>query len=79
MARAGALILQVLKWRLQRNSGYAKNRVRDTMVLVHQVLIGAGGLKADAQVVLVSFLKQTSATFYMNLRFAKLVSRISWI
>jgi len=79
MARAGALILQVLRWRLGRNRGYARNRVRDTMVLMHQALKGAGGLQSEAQAVLMAFLRQTSATYYMNLRFEKLMSRISWI
>ena len=36
-------------------------------------------MKSEAQALLLAFLKQTSATYYMNLRFARLMSRISWI
>ena len=79
MAKAGALIMSVLRWRLARNKGYARNRLRDTMVLMHQALGGGGGMQMEAAVVLSTFLRQTSRAYYMNLRFAKLDERICWI
>jgi hypothetical protein len=76
--------MSVLRWRLVRNKGCARiteNRVRSTMVLMHQALTlnGSGGMRMEASVILATFLRQTSRAYYMNLRFAKLDERICWI
>ena len=74
--------MSVLRWRLVRNQGYARvigNRVRDTVVLMHQALNGSGGMGMEASVIVATFLRQTSRAYYMNLRFAKLDERICWI